>query len=512
MSSAPQRFFVLFIFLTTLLLAGVPSSSDILHMQTFSLGVDEQFLLFSGIYYGVFLLLFFYALVIFAAERSRNHLFYLFFIVSFGFWELSSAQAVFRPDSDWIWLHASGVAIGLVMLFLILFSRTLLKIEVFAPKLDRVLLFLALAVSAFTFSALFLPVKMMAALLVVPALFLLATGIFSSLKAFSPARFYTAGMASFLAAAALLGMRSLQMNEKHLLVISAQHFFSALGLLFFAWALVDLVKINEGENVEKLNVLNRLLEEKMQKIRSQIRQNNHVLIEKSRLAAMGEKIEQIAHQWRQPLHALALINQNLYFKTQLDTVTKEDYEEVHDKMNEQLQYMSQTIDDFRNFSKSNKKKEVFVIEAVIKSAINLSEGSLENAKVKTELISQGEHRAFGMRHELMQVFMSLIKNAHDVIREKNIHAPWLKIVVTENENETQIRVEDNGGGIDSDVITRIFQPYFSTKHATGGSGIGLYMSKEIIEKSMLGRITVSNGEAGAIFSILLPKTTRKTAK
>lgn len=476
-------------------------------------------LVFSGVCYGIFLLLFFYNFLAFVQTHSRNYLFYLVFLGPFALTKLSFdglGRVVLWSDFNWVLMQGKDMLVGIMILSFILFSRSFLKAETFSPKIDKLLLFLAFVVSVLTLGTLFFSfaeamlIMGGVAIVLLPLLLLLSINAYKN--KFYPARFYGAGVGSFLLVCIVLAMQSFGWIEDFYFFLYMQQAASVLAIIFLSCALADFLKKTSHEDLEKMHALNRLLQEKADKTLSQLRRNNHVLIEKSRLAAMGEKIEQIAHQWRQPLHALALINQNLYFKTQLNTVTKEDYEEVHDKMNEQLQYMSQTIDDFRNFSKSNKKKEAFFVETVIKSAISLSEGSLEQANVKTQLISKGEHIAYGMCHELMQVFMNVIKNAHDVILEKKIQKPWIRFSVSEQENQTQIRIEDNAGGIPADAIKRVFEPYFSTKQASGGSGIGLYMSKEIIEKSMLGRISVANNEKGAVFTISLPKTAEKVSQ
>lgn len=480
-----------------------------------SLFSDRQYiLLLSGLYYGIFILIFFYNLISFIYTRSRRYFLYLLFVSSFALWQLSLdglGIEFFWSECDWMIMHGSGTMMGIMIFTVIMFSRDFLNTRFFTPKIDRLLALLAILISLFTIAALFRPygelVLVMAGTSVFLPPLLLATGIIAYRKKFYPARFYIIGWGAFLFGSALFAMNKFAWIEGVEFLSYAQQIGSALEMIFLSWALADLLKQSEREYLEKLSGLNTLLQDKIDNTLSQIRRHDQVLIEKSRLAAMGEMIEQIAHQWRQPLHVLALINQNLYFKTQLKTVTKEDYEEVHDKMNAQLQYMSQTIEDFRNFSKPNKKKERFFVEEAIKSALNLSEGNLKYAKVKVEFHSEEEHAVFGMRHEMMQVFMNLIKNVNDVFLEKEIPEPWIKFSVSEEENQIQIRVEDNAGGIDPEIIERVFQPYFSTKEALGGSGIGLYMSKEIIEKSMLGKISVKNSEVGAVFTILLPKST-----
>lgn len=476
-------------------------------------------LVFSGVYYGILLLLFLYNLLAFAQTHSRSHLFYLVFLGSFALTKLSFdgvGRVLLWSDLNWVIMQGQGILVGAMIISFFLFSRSFLKTGAYTPKIDRLLFLMLLLLCVLTFSAIFFSISVVIVMMGVISLVLLPFFLFLGIKAYAnkfySARFYSAGIGSFSVLGLVLAMDSYGWIEDFYALLYAQQLTSALGMIFLSCALADRLKKSEQEDLEKVNTLNRHLQEKVDKTLSQLRRNNHALIERSHLAAMGEKIEQIAHQWRQPLHALALINQNLYFKTQLNTVTKEDYEEVHDKMNEQLQYMSQTIDDFRNFSKSNKKKEAFFVETVIKSAISLSEGSLEQANIKTQLISKGEHTAYGMCHELMQVFMNLIKNAQDVILEKNIQDPWIRFSVTEQQNQTKICVEDNAGGIPAEALKRVFQPYFTTKNSSGGSGIGLYMSKEIIEKSLLGQISVTNSEKGALFTVLLPKTTKEVRK
>ena len=316
---------------------------------------------------------------------------------------------------------------------------------------------------------------------ILPPLLVLA-GIISYRKKFYPARFYILGWGFFLGGSVLFAMNKFAIIEGYTFLSYSQQVGSALEMIFLSWALADLQKQSEYEYVKKLSGLNTFLEKKVELSLSQVRKNDQVLIEKSRLAAMGEMIEQIAHQWRQPLNTLSLINQNLYFKVQLNTVHKDDCIEAHDKINDQLQYMSQTIDDFRNFSQPNKEEEAFVLEEVIKSALSLSEGSLKYAKIKAFQFSKAEHMSFGMRHEIMQVFMNLIKNVQDVVAQKKVNEPWLKFFIEEKDDQIQILIKDNAGGIAEDKITKIFDPYFSTKKEMQGTGIGLYMSKRLLKR------------------------------
>ncbi len=487
----------------------VPASIE----TTENLYTDYHYsLVLSGVYYGIFVLIFFYNLISFIYTRSRSYFLYLVFIVSFTIWQLSLdglGIELLWSEYEWMISHGNGTVMGIMTLSIMMFTREFLQTKQFTPKIDNALLGLSVLVSIITIAAIFRPYKdvivLIAAISVFLPPFLLMTGVLVYRKNYYPARFYIVGWGLFLLGSALFALNKFALIEGYELLSYAQQVGSAFQMIFLSWALADSLKQSETEYVEKLSDLNRLLQEKVNESLFQMRQHDQVMIEKSRLAAMGEMIEQIAHQWRQPLHALSLLNQDLYFKVQLKTVTQSDYENIHNKMNEQLQYMSQTIEDFRNFSKPNKEKESFNIEEVIESALNLNEGSLKFAKIRASLISDSEHPVFGMRHEMMQVFMNLIKNTQDVVLERKIEAPWLIFTINDNDEMITITVEDNAKGVDEDKLDSVFEPYFSTKTALGGSGIGLYMCKEIIEKSFFGRMKVKNSTNGALFTITLPK-------
>ena len=478
-----------------------------------SLFTSEQYtLVLSGIYYGIFIIIFFYNLISLIYMRNRQYFLYLVFISSFCVYQLALdglGMQFLWSECRWMINHGSATLMGVMLLTVTMFSRDFLKTKEFTPGLDKILLFVSFMMVFIIVFATFRPygdlILWIAGTSVVLPPLLFAIGVIVYRKKFYPARFYVVGWGCFFIGSALFAMNKFAWIEGFHFLSYSQQIGSALEMIFLSWGLADLQKQREYEYLQKLSGLNTLLQEKVEESLLQIRKNDQVLIEKSRLAAMGEMIEQIAHQWRQPLNTLALLNQNLYFKVQLGTMHKDDCVQTHDKINDQLQYMSKTIDDFRNFSQPNKEKERFAVEEVIESALNLSEGSLKYAKIKVYPFTEEEHFIFGMRHEMMQVFMNLIKNIQDVVIDKKVQQAWIKFFVEDKEDLIQITIEDNAGGIDETKIDKIFQPYFSTKKKLQGSGIGLYMSKEIIEKSMSGKIQVENGQYGAVFKILLPK-------
>lgn len=261
-------------------------------------------------------------------------------------------------------------------------------------------------------------------------------------------------------------------------------------------------KITE-QNRELLEYQNRL-EERVKEEVSKQREQEKIMIQQSRLAAMGEMIGNIAHQWRQPLNSLGLLLQNqkrLFDRNQLNS----------DKVNEAtkkammlIEQMSRTIDDFREFFKPSKQKKCFVIGESIEQSIQLMQSSLEHAGIDIQSKLSDSLEVMGYPHELSQVLLNLYSNARDAILASKKSGGVIQIECRQSGQYAQITVTDNGGGIPETVLPYIFDPYFTTKEEGRGTGIGLYMSKTIIEKHMDGKLTAFNVEHGACFEIALP--------
>ena len=224
-----------------------------------------------------------------------------------------------------------------------------------------------------------------------------------------------------------------------------------------------------------------------------------ILIQKSKMAAMGEMIGNIAHQWRQPLSQIS----GLFF----DIESAYDYKELDkkyltktvDEANDLLEYMSKTIDDFRNFFNPDSKKENFVISDAISNAKKILNSSLIHHKIDIQTSCPSHYEIHGYKNEYTQAIVNIISNAKDTFIERDIKNPKIKIYI-EDKDSPIVYIEDNAGGIDSKIKDKIFDPYFTTKYEYG-TGIGLYMTKIIIEEKMNGNISVENKNDGALFSI-----------
>jgi len=228
------------------------------------------------------------------------------------------------------------------------------------------------------------------------------------------------------------------------------------------------------------------------------------MMTQSRSAAMGEMISMIAHQWRQPLAVISMDANNILADIELDMVEQESLKEISLEIINQTNELSKTIDDFKEFFKPVKESEMVLVEEVIKRAFSVVGKSLENNNVAVRKIFSSKQEIDTYSRELMQVFINILNNAKEVLIEKNVQAKEILIELEDTEDTIIIKICDNAGGILDSIIDKIFEPYFSTKDAKTGTGLGLYMSKTIIEKHLSGTLRVINTHEGACFIIELP--------
>ncbi|MDX9743607.1 MAG: PAS domain-containing sensor histidine kinase [Arcobacteraceae bacterium] len=254
------------------------------------------------------------------------------------------------------------------------------------------------------------------------------------------------------------------------------------------------------------------------KVQSEIEKNKQkddMLKQQSGLAQMGEMISMIAHQWRQPLASIASIAVTIKIKIALSKFDVSHPEGISDFMNyineeigdieNLVQMLTTTIDDFRNFYKPDKEVSSITIDLPIKKVLSILKPQIEqeNIEITLEYLSQKEHNIY--ENEMLQVFLNIIKNSLDNFKEKNIENPKIHIKTEDIFGKVIVSICDNGGGISEDIIDFIFDPYFSTKDNKNGTGLGLYMSKTIIEQHHKGKLSVQNKSDGVCFHIILDK-------
>ena len=268
---------------------------------------------------------------------------------------------------------------------------------------------------------------------------------------------------------------------------------------------INKVLANYKNNVEKkefmLQDLNKNLEVKIEKALNEAKKKDRAMLHQSRLARMGTMLSMIAHQWRQPLSEVSGILMELETANKFKKLDDKLILESINESNRLIQFMSHTIDDFRNFFKPDKKKIIFYVDDACNEAISLARASIKsynitlNKKVRCNSVINGYEREFA------QVMLNLISNAKDILNQREIENPTINVVVDIYKKNALISVEDNAGGIEEEYLDLIFEPYFTTKEGSKGTGLGLYMSKMIIEKNMNGELTVENTEKGALFKV-----------
>ncbi len=262
---------------------------------------------------------------------------------------------------------------------------------------------------------------------------------------------------------------------------------------------------------KELENLNKELDIKIKNAIEENSKNEQMLIQQSRLAAMGEMIGNIAHQWRQPLNALGLVVQNIYYSYEMGDLDKEYLEHSMNKSKKLTSQMSKTIDDFRNFFRPDKRQETFSISEGIQSVCELVSASYNNHNIEITTNLDDSLIAIGYPNEFSQVLLNIFTNAKDALLEKKIVKPKVSVRSFGKDDKIVVELEDNAGGIDKNVIKKVFDPYFTTKSKKSGTGIGLYMSKMIIENSMKGEISVHNSPNGAVFRIEIKQEDKKDA-
>jgi len=280
---------------------------------------------------------------------------------------------------------------------------------------------------------------------------------------------------------------------------------------------IDIYKL-EASLIKAMEskVLNEKLIEKNKKLEKQIQKNKEqqeIMEVQSRFAAMGEMISMIAHQWRQPLAAIGTVSFNLKHKLlyeKFDLETEDGREKQSkffckkfDDIEMYVQNLTTTIDDFKNFFKSDKKIVKTNIQNTIKNSLNIVQKDLESHKIEMKLHFESQKEIEIYENEIMHVIINIVKNAQDILVAKDVKNPKIEILTKDLDNGVKIDIQDNAGGIEKENLDKIFEPYFSTKKEKNGTGIGLYMSKIIVEKNHNGTLNASNTKEGASFCILL---------
>lgn len=262
------------------------------------------------------------------------------------------------------------------------------------------------------------------------------------------------------------------------------------------------------ERTKELNFLNENLEQKIAQEVEKNRQKDVFIQQQARLAALGEMIGNIAHQWRQPLSVITTSVSALSLKEELEILEPDDIKQTNETVKKMAEFLNNTIENFRNFFQKDQPKKVFVIAQIIDSTLEIIKASYDNHFIVLNKDLDDTIEYFGSENFLAQVLLNILSNAKDALIENQIENKKVNLRLFKDKNNIKIVIQDNAGGIKEENINKIFDPYFTTKHKSQGTGLGLYMSTQIINKHFNGTLSVSNvkneDEIGACFIIEIP--------
>ena len=440
--------------------------------------MDDEKILF-GISYGIIICAFLYNFVFFLYNREKSFLYYSILQLSLlSILIISSMNLqIFNLFKNYENIMELLIIVQINVIFItsILFNMEFLNTKKYTPKIHKFLWFLfwlnildIIILFIFNISPLFeyVPSYMIILMLLFSAFSVLRKG-------YQPAIFYIIGWVSLFIFIFLAETSLSNISDLYLL-----HIGIPLESLLFSFALGFKIKQIEKEK----------------------QKNESILITQTKLASMGEMIGNIAHQWRQPLTHLSYIIMNIKAAHENDKLNNEYIQKKSDEANNQIEFMSNTIEDFRNFFKVSKQKEVFSLAQCVNESINLLKDSFKSLGIEIEFLYKNDFTVKTYRGELLQVIFNLLNNAKEEFIRREISNPKIQIEMSKENKEKIIKVSDNAKGIDEKILKKIFEPYFTTKDK--GLGIGLYMSKMIIN-NIGGKVEVTNIKDGVEFKITL---------
>jgi two-component system C4-dicarboxylate transport sensor histidine kinase DctB len=291
--------------------------------------------------------------------------------------------------------------------------------------------------------------------------------------------------------------------------------FQAYAVMFGDFQNKINISIASCTGVERLEMLNEDLMTSVENSVSKAKKHEKMLVHQAKQASMGEMIEMIAHQWRQPITAISMVTNSILFDLVLDELNEDELKKQLDDINEQVDFLSNTMDDFRHFFIESKTKENLSINSLINRSVNLVQKQYtdSNIKIIQEEIDKDVYLDV-LKNELMQTILNILNNAQEAFNEipDNKIEKILSIRWNINNENIEIYIKDNAGGIKEDIIESIFEPYFSTKKDKNGSGLGLYISRIIITEHLKGNIYAQNIDDGTMFTIVLPLNKKNTSK
>ncbi len=239
-------------------------------------------------------------------------------------------------------------------------------------------------------------------------------------------------------------------------------------------------------------------------LEKELREKEELMLSQSRNAAMGEMISMIAHQWRQPITAISMSANNIIADIDLEMFEEKEIKKIAENISSQTQFLSKTIDDFRNFFRKDKLPNEFEFKELIDELSSIMLASLKNNGIEFRIEDiDGNLKLKTYKRELLQVLLNIVKNAKEALCEKDIENRYIDLKLVKVNDKFKLIISDNAGGIKEENLDKVFNAYFTTKDDFNGTGLGLYMSKMIVEKHLNGSLKAYNNEEGAVFEIII---------
>ncbi len=456
----------------------------------------EEFVLYGvkklqalSFYFGAVFIMLLYNFILFLFIRDRSYLLYLSFHINYFIFSAALTSLAFAhiyPNIPTINSYAIPFLMSIGSTIAILFTVDFLHIRNESKTLFNLLKYLLYINITTTLLVFFISYYYSSILTSIVSLLsivvILLTSIYSHfILKNSYAKYFALAWGVLLGGIFIIHLRNLGIIPVNTFTSYASLIGAFFELTFLSLALSHRYKIQAQE------IVNR----------------DQALYKQSRLASMGEMISLIAHQWRQPLNRL-----NLNLEVIKNMVQKENYNQqlVEKKFIDaetNLQYMSHTIEDFSNYFKPNKKKEIFNIKQLTQKAMQLLDARVNGIEI--ELPRDRDIELCGYINEYLQVILVILNNAIDNFEIKKVKQRKISLSIRENESDIYLSIKDNGGGINKEAIDKIFNPYFTTKFEKEGTGIGLYMAKMVIENSMHGTLKVESYKRTTTFTIITTK-------
>ena len=248
---------------------------------------------------------------------------------------------------------------------------------------------------------------------------------------------------------------------------------------------------------EKKNELNKLNSSLEEKVKDEVEKNKifqEKLFKADKLASMGEMISNIAHQWRQPLSIISTVATGIKIQKEFGTLKDEELVQNMDLINKNAQYLSETINDFRNFIKGDRKIKNYDLSTTINNFIHIIESTIKTDNINIILNLGKDIKINGYPNELIQCLINIFNNSKDAFKEIKQENPLIFISTSLQNDNLTIRIKDNAGGIPQNIISKIYDPYFTTKHKSQGTGLGLHITYKLIDEGMHGKIEAQNVE------------------